>query len=60
MKVFSQLLNNVILTVSSHFPQDTAYSHLQLIHTLFHEKQTAPTLLLFITKVAKYNLRQSP
>lgn len=54
MKVFSQLLNNVILPVSSHFLQEIAYSHLQLINTLFHEKQTTSTLSLFITK-AKYN-----
>lgn len=54
IEVFSQLLINVILPVSSHFPQEIAYSCLYLINTLFHEKQTAPTLS--ITK-AKYNLK---
>lgn len=60
MKLFSQLLDNVILPASSHFPQEIAYSYLQLMktsyNTLFHEKQTAPVLSLFITN-AKYNLK---
>lgn len=56
IKGFSQLLINVILPLSSHFPQEIAYSRLQLIHTLFHKTQMAPTLSLSITK-AKYNLK---
>lgn len=56
MKASSQLLNKVILPVSSHFPQEIARGHLQLINMLFQEKQTTPTVSLFITE-AKYNLK---
>lgn len=60
MKLFSQLLDNVILPASPHFPQEIAYGYLQLMKTspdtLFHEKQTAPVLPLFVTN-AKYNLK---
>lgn len=60
MKLFSQLLDNVILPASPHFPQEIAYGYLQLMktspNTLFHEKQTVPVLPLFVTN-AKCNLK---